>query len=77
MTEFVMLDDSEAPSKGNPPCWFCAHKFPTFKHVCAAFPNGIPAEIWHGENDHSEPYPGDGGIRFERRQTKDADSVRE
>jgi hypothetical protein len=31
---------------------------------CAAFPNGIPAEIADGKFDHSKPYLGDSGIRF-------------
>jgi hypothetical protein len=33
---------------------------------CKAFPNGIPDEIWLGDDDHTKPYPGDNGIRFER-----------
>lgn len=37
---------------------------PMFK-VCAAFPNGIPEEIFSGENNHTKPYPGDNGILFE------------
>lgn len=31
---------------------------------CAAF-KSIPEEIWLGENDHTNPYPGDNGIQFE------------
>jgi len=30
---------------------------------CAAFLE-IPQEIWSGENDHTFPFPGDGGILF-------------
>ena len=35
-------------------------------HICTAFPNGIPDEIWRGENKHTKPYPGDHGIQFEQ-----------
>lgn len=32
---------------------------------CAAFPDGVPEEIYSGRNPHTEPYPGDRGIQFE------------
>ena len=31
--------------------------------TCDAFPDLIPLAIWRGENDHTEPYPGDHDIR--------------
>ena len=32
---------------------------------CEAFPDGIPEEIWTGENPHTEAVDGDGGLRYE------------
>lgn len=37
----------------------------TERHVCAAFPAGVPVEIVRGENMHTAPYPGDRGVRYE------------
>jgi hypothetical protein len=37
----------------------------TERHICRAFPNGIPTEIAFGENLHAAPYPGDNGIQYE------------
>lgn len=36
--------------------------------TCNAFPYKIPDEIWYEKNPHTEPYPGDQGIRFEMRE---------
>ena len=33
---------------------------------CDAFPDGIPMPIQANKHDHSKPYPGDHGIRFEQ-----------
>ena len=55
-------------------CSRCVHydsKNASFKR-CEAFPNGIPQEIFSGENKHIEAYPGDGGIRFEAIEFKQA-----
>ena len=38
--------------------------------TCRAFPDGIPAEILHGEVDHLKPYEGDGGIRYQPFENK-------
>ena len=47
--------------KGNPGEW-------GFR--CDAFPCGIPDEIFvTGEADHTKPYPGDNGIKFEKMRT--------
>jgi hypothetical protein len=33
--------------------------------ACAAYPDGIPRAILSNQHDHREPYPGDGGVRYE------------
>lgn len=52
-----------------PHCTECRHLFPEkpgeFGFKCAAFPEGIPDEIIEEGLPHTEPYPGDNGIKFE------------
>lgn len=45
-------------------CCTCSHIYSAGAHTCAAFPRGIPEEIWSGRNKHTSPYPGDHGIQY-------------
>jgi hypothetical protein len=48
-----------------PPCLQCRHFIDDEEAlICRAFPKGIPKPILLGR-DHTQPYPGDNGIRFE------------
>ena len=45
-------------------CGDCRH-WDQSERACLAFPQGIPDEIRTGAHDHRQPFPGDGGVRFE------------
>jgi hypothetical protein len=48
-------------------CVTCKHfNWKSEDYVCAAFPGGIPHGILTLQHDHSKPFPGDNGIRYER-----------
>jgi hypothetical protein len=47
------------------------------RHLCDAFPEGIPEEIWTNRFDHHDPYPGDRGIRFELMAVEEHAAVKE
>ena len=49
----------------SPVCTFCRHNNKQDWRKCQAFPDGVPAEIWNGDNDHRQAYPGDNGIQFD------------
>jgi hypothetical protein len=51
----------------SPICSKCRHVNMRYRLKCTAFPDGIPAEIWKGDNPHQTPVDGDHGIRFEAR----------
>lgn len=48
-----------------------SNQCPSCKHyrvgllACDAFPDGIPYEVISGQHDHTKPYEGDNGIRFD------------
>jgi hypothetical protein len=58
-----------------PQCFTCKHfhdgSGATGNLRCDAYPNqsGIPQAILLAEHDHRKPYPGDHGIRYERKPT--------
>lgn len=62
----IGIDDRELDtSRFSEICTLCRHMNIVGHRICAAFPDGIPMQIWDGDNNHREPYPGDNGIRFE------------
>lgn len=77
MAEIYILDDSICNEIiYSPTCVYCKHLRQAildeyrFHNTCTAFPDGIPDEIWRGDDDHTKPYPGDKGIQFERKISK-------
>ena len=48
-------------------CLLCDHMSRIGGLVCRAFPGRIPTEIVENRADHSEPFEGDDGIRFNPR----------
>ena len=44
-------------------CLMCRHY--QGLHTCDAYLEDIPQEIFSGMHDHTRPFPGDQGIRFE------------
>ena len=60
---FVIAVGHDAPPY-SPVCTYCKHA--AGFRSCEAFGDGeIPLQIWNGAEDHTEPHPGDNGIRFE------------
>lgn len=54
---------ADAPYDLSEECATCTHARHSL--TCEAFPDGIPEAIASGKVSHVEPYPGDGGIRYE------------
>jgi len=65
----MILDDSELDYLAySPVCIECKNIKSLVDRTCKAFPKGIPIQIWNGKNNHTKPYKGDNGIRFEARK---------
>ena len=66
MTRTPRVQSVRPDSNVSRQCFTCIHLFLTAETLCcAAFPDGIPEAIITGDFDHSKPYPGDHGIRYE------------
>lgn len=66
-----ILDDGELDiNRYSSVCFDCAHLVNNRTRECKAF-KSIPVEIWNGRNNHTQPYPGDGGIRFKLREKEE------
>ena len=46
-------------------CFRCKHLLGSKAGRCTAFPDQIPDLLWSGKFQHTKPFPGDRGIRFE------------
>ena len=68
MTSEAIVSDRFVDTRDvTPACWTCVHKH-SGAGTCDAFPTGIPTPILTGEHQHRDAYPGDGGIRYTRRE---------
>jgi hypothetical protein len=57
-------------SRMTPQCAYCAHYRSPIgsggeSQTCAAFPDGIPDDMWSNRFDHRRPFDGDGGVLWE------------
>jgi len=59
------LDGARSTESTSATCRHCRHLLLPARRTCAAFPEGIPDELWWATRGHREPYPGDQGIQYE------------
>ena len=58
-------------------CAICTHLVrPGTGHglTCAAFPDGIPDDLYYNRHEHQQPYPGDNGIRWQPKSREAAET---
>lgn len=48
----------------SPTCVRCVRLTDLGLRQCEAFPQGIPEDIWRGDDPHTEPRAGDRGLTF-------------
>lgn len=72
MSSDHVLNDEAIRFVSSPVCTFCSHlhDHKPGRQTCAAFPRGIPDEIWDGKNPHTSPVEGDNGIVFQDEQKR-------
>ncbi len=64
----LVIDDTPRRARFiSPTCSTCVHLRLVTTPSCDAYtePDSIPEEIWNGDNDHREPFPGDHNIHYE------------
>lgn len=61
------LDGTRSTASTSATCRHCRHLHLPARRTCAAFPDGIPEELWWATRGHREPFPGDHGIQYAER----------
>lgn len=62
--KFATLDGPGSRPWRSDTCWDCRH-LQLATRTCAAFPDGIPLEVWQAYRGHRAPIDGDNGIQYE------------
>lgn len=71
-----IIDKELTKPRYSPICMLCKWlSRDTEEPSCKAFPDGIPDEIWIGQNDHLVPYKGDHNIQFQKMTIDEIDHL--